>query len=191
MLFSPPQRLSPHNSLRTQDDLRLTPIQWNPLSILVRRTRRPTITTTVIATVIATTLISIPHDLDRLNGGPITTIPQRIARGIALVHLLTVPHLDKTRVSDTAMIGDCKTLFGTHLEPTINSGLSSPRREIPQMSLRLMISKKIVLLVLFPLKRGVVIFLIDLRPLFIIILLPNHQLDILRRVVNGSVPLAL
>ena len=107
MLFSPPQRLSPQNSLRTQDDLRLTPIQWNPLSILVHRTRRPNITTTVIAT----TLISIPHDLDRLNGGPITTIPQRIARGIALVHLLTVPHLDKIQVSDTAMTGVYTKLF--------------------------------------------------------------------------------
>ena len=92
MLLSPRQRLTPHNSLRTQDNLRLTPIQWNPLSILAHRTRRPNITTTVTSN----TLISIPHDLDRLNGIPIPTIPQRIARGIALVHLLTVPHLDKT-----------------------------------------------------------------------------------------------
>jgi hypothetical protein len=122
---------------------------------------------------------------------PIPTIPQRITRGIALVHLLTVPHLDKTRVSDTALIREYKNRSGTHLEPTINFCLSRPRCDISQMSLCLMISNIIVLLRLFPLGWVVVVFLIALRPLFLIILLPNQQADILWRVFNGCVPLAL
>jgi hypothetical protein len=59
------------------------------------------------------------------------------------------------------------------------------------MGLHLMIRKKIVLRFLFRLEWGVIVLLIGLRPLFLIILLPNQQADILRRVFNGCVPLAL
>jgi hypothetical protein len=59
------------------------------------------------------------------------------------------------------------------------------------MGLHLMIRKKIVLRFLFRLEWGVIVLLIGLRPLFLIILLPNQQADILRRVFNGCVPLTL
>ncbi len=60
----------------------------------------------------------------------------------------------------------------THLEFPIHFRLTRPRREIPQMSLHLMICKIIVLLILLRLEWGIIVFFIAILSLFFVTLLP-------------------
>jgi uncharacterized BrkB/YihY/UPF0761 family membrane protein len=59
------------------------------------------------------------------------------------------------------------------------------------MGLHLMIREKVVLRLLLRLEWGPIVFLIALLSLFIFTLLPNHQLNILHRVIHGCFPIAL
>ncbi len=79
------------HSLITQNALRLTAIQRNPLSILVHRSWRPTVTTIVIFII---TIIITPHNSHRLNAPIRMPEPHGIPWGVALIRLLTVPHLN-------------------------------------------------------------------------------------------------
>jgi hypothetical protein len=59
------------------------------------------------------------------------------------------------------------------------------------MCLHLVVGEIVVLVLLLRLERGPIILIIALLPLLVLTNLPNHQVNILRRVIHGCFPIAL